>query len=108
MIVGDALFGKRSMLTRCARVKQNGLRIGPTFSASGATPRADARHQGGRTYGHVVGAIWPGHRRRRAGPPTCRHSRAGGVLGIVRDEQNGLLISPGDPDALRAALQRLE
>jgi glycosyltransferase involved in cell wall biosynthesis len=32
---------------------------------------------------------------------------AGGLLGLVRHEQTGLLVPPGDPDELRAAIDRL-
>lgn len=41
-----------------------------------------------------------------SGRPVCA-SRIGGVTDIVDDEENGLLFTPGDSDALRAALQRL-
>ena len=34
-------------------------------------------------------------------------SRAGGMPEAVVDERNGLLVPPGDREALRAALQRL-
>lgn len=34
-------------------------------------------------------------------------SRTGGILDIVRDEETGLLVTPGDPAALAAALDRL-
>ena len=31
----------------------------------------------------------------------------GGLLGLVRDGETGLLVEPGDPQALRAAIDRL-
>jgi glycosyltransferase involved in cell wall biosynthesis len=40
-----------------------------------------------------------------AGVPVVS-TRVSGVPELVREEQNGLLVDPGDPDALRAAIER--
>jgi glycosyltransferase involved in cell wall biosynthesis len=41
-----------------------------------------------------------------AGTPVIA-SRTGGLADVVRDQESGLLVPPGDPDALHAAIVRL-
>lgn len=109
-IVGDALFGEgRYADSLRNRVKRHGLEdrvhfLGFRRDIPELMRAVDAVAHTATSPEPFGRVIVEGMLARRPVVAT----RAGGALEIVRDEENGLLVAPGDAAALAGALRRLE
>lgn len=110
VIVGDALFGEQDYVELLhSKVKQNGLEGRVHFLGFRRDTAALMRVVD--VVAHTATSPEPFGRVIVEGMLATRPviaTRAGGALEILRDEETGLLVTPGDSESLRAAIGRLQ